>query len=114
MKNSADHGGCYPQRLKDNTLLDLQNSSYPTQPHSIIANYATPSSGIPGNIRRVTCIFWYKHEHFGECLYQENTSDEWDIPRLYRKKALHNYFIPCHRKYSGQMGRLGDCTVQLQ
>ena len=22
-----------------NTLLDLQNSSYPTQPHSIIANY---------------------------------------------------------------------------
>ena len=23
----------------DNTLLDLQNSSYPTQPHSIIANY---------------------------------------------------------------------------
>ena len=35
MKNSADLGGCYPQRLKDNTLLDLQNSSYPTQPHSI-------------------------------------------------------------------------------
>ena len=23
----------------DNTLLDLQNSSYPTQPHSIIVNY---------------------------------------------------------------------------
>ena len=23
----------------DNTLLDLQNSSYPTQPHSITANY---------------------------------------------------------------------------
>ena len=23
----------------DNTLLDLQNSSYPTQPHSIIAKY---------------------------------------------------------------------------
>ena len=30
MKNSADLGGCYPQR---------PNSSYPTQPHSIIANY---------------------------------------------------------------------------
>ena len=28
MKNSADLG---------NTLLDLQNSSYPTQPHSVIA-----------------------------------------------------------------------------
>ena len=42
MKNSADLGGCYPPRpsaLMDNTLLDLQNSSYPTQPHSIIANY---------------------------------------------------------------------------
>ena len=42
MKNSADLGGCYPPRpsaLVDNTLLDLQNSSYPTQPHSIIANY---------------------------------------------------------------------------
>ena len=40
MKNSADLGGCYPPRpsaLVDNTLLDLQNSSYPTQPHSIIA-----------------------------------------------------------------------------
>ena len=34
MKNSADQGGCYPLRLKaevDNTLRDLQNSSYPTK-----------------------------------------------------------------------------------
>ena len=34
--------GCYPPRPSasvDNTLLDLQNSSYPTQPHSIIAKY---------------------------------------------------------------------------
>ena len=41
MKNSADLGGCYPPRPSasvDNTLIDLQNSSYPTQPHSIIAN----------------------------------------------------------------------------
>ena len=41
MKNSADLGGCYPPRPSasvDNTLLDLQNSSYPPQPHSIIAN----------------------------------------------------------------------------
>ena len=33
MKNSADQGGCYPQWPKaevDNTLPDLQNSSYPT------------------------------------------------------------------------------------
>ena len=42
MKNSADLGGCYPPRPSasvDNTLLDLQNSSYPTQPHSIITKY---------------------------------------------------------------------------
>ena len=34
MKNSADQGGCYPQRPKaevDNFLRDLQNSSYPTK-----------------------------------------------------------------------------------
>ena len=34
MKHSADQGGCYPQRSKaevDNTLRDLQNSSYPTK-----------------------------------------------------------------------------------
>ena len=34
MKNSADQGRCYPQRPKvevDNTLRDLQNSSYPTK-----------------------------------------------------------------------------------
>ena len=34
MKNSAEQGGCYPQRPKaevDNTLPDLQNSSYPTK-----------------------------------------------------------------------------------
>ena len=42
MKNSEGLGGCYPpwpSASVDNTLLDLQNSSYPTQPHSIIANY---------------------------------------------------------------------------
>ena len=42
MKNSADLGGCYPPRPSAsvvNTLLYLQNSSYPTQPHSIIAKY---------------------------------------------------------------------------
>ena len=40
MKNSAGRGECYPPRPKaevDNTLRDLQNSSYPTQPNSIIA-----------------------------------------------------------------------------
>ena len=43
MKNSADLEGCYPPRPSasvDNTLLDLQNSSYSSQPHSIISNYS--------------------------------------------------------------------------
>ena len=34
MKNSADRGGCYPPRPKakvDDTLQDLQNSSYPAK-----------------------------------------------------------------------------------
>ena len=34
MKNSAEQGGCYPQRPKaevDNTPRDLQTSSYPTK-----------------------------------------------------------------------------------
>ena len=47
MKNCADLGGCYPPRPSasaDNTLLDLHNSSYPTQPHSIIANYTISST----------------------------------------------------------------------
>ena len=55
MKNSADLGGRYisegviadrprprwitPSASVDNTLLDLQNSSSPTRPHSIIAKY---------------------------------------------------------------------------
>ena len=41
-KNYADLGGCYPPQPSastDNTLLDLHNSSYHTQPHPIIANY---------------------------------------------------------------------------
>ena len=55
-------------------------------------NYATLPSGIPWNIPRVTCIK-------GECVYQENTSDEWDIPQLYHEKGLYNCFVPRHRKH---------------
>ena len=41
MKNSTDLRGCYPPRSSasvNNSHLDLQNSSYPTRPYSIIAN----------------------------------------------------------------------------
>ena len=43
MKNYGDLGGCYPPRptaSTDNTLLDLHNSSYDTQPHSLIVKYS--------------------------------------------------------------------------
>ena len=46
MKNSADQGGCYPQRPKaeaDNTLRDLQNFSYPTK-----AEFSNCGSWPPG------------------------------------------------------------------
>ena len=36
-KSYAGLGGCSAE--VDNTLFDLHNSSYPTQPHSLIANY---------------------------------------------------------------------------
>ena len=42
MKNYEDLGGCYPPRptaSTDNTLLDLHNSSWDTQPHSLIVKY---------------------------------------------------------------------------
>ena len=41
MKNSTDFRGCYPPQPSasvNNSHLDLQNSSYPTRPYSIIAN----------------------------------------------------------------------------
>ena len=44
MNNYGDLGGCYPPpptTSTDNTLLDLHNSSYDTQPHSLVVNYAT-------------------------------------------------------------------------
>ena len=31
--------GVKPKAKVDNTLLDLHNSSYPTQPHSLIVKY---------------------------------------------------------------------------
>ena len=43
--------------------------------------------------------FWYTHEPLGEGIYQANASG---YSMVYDKTALHTYFIPCHRKYSGQ------------
>ena len=58
MKNSVDLGGCYPPRplaSVDNTRLDLQNSSYPTQPHSIIiiANYTVSLEKLNNSLEKL-------------------------------------------------------------
>ena len=56
------------------------------------------SSGIPWNIPPVTCTFWYTHEALCECVYQENTSDEWDIPWLYSGQqgiSMHDGKVRC-------------------
>ena len=75
MKNSADQGGCYPQRPKtevDNTLRDLQNSSYHTKAEFnnyfvIHSNYFPCSPSIIGflgqlfnNLQRAVLLtsFW--------------------------------------------------------
>ena len=61
-------------------------------------SYTALSSSILWNVPQVTCIFWYTHKPLGKSVYQENMSQEWDIPRLDLEKGLRNYFIPCYRK----------------
>ena len=63
-----------PSASVDNTLLDLQNSSYPTQPHSIIANstFEQPGHGVlidkylnasvsTGSCHLVSLWLWSRH-----------------------------------------------------
>ena len=58
MKNSADQGGCYPQRPKaevDNNLRDLQNSSYPTKAE--ITQPCPQVFSVNGSISAAGCTF---------------------------------------------------------
>ena len=60
MKNSADLRGFYPPRPSasvDNTLLDLQNSSYPTQPYSITAKYLMNDFNFPKQTLSLAGVF---------------------------------------------------------
>ena len=55
MKNYGDRGGCYPstpQAEADNSLRELNNSSYGTQPHSLIVKYS--GNGAPVATERIT------------------------------------------------------------
>ena len=101
------------REISSSTLKEkFHISMCPYSPYIYSTSYATLSSGMPWNIPRVPCIFWFSQEPLGECVYQENTSDEWGIPWLYHEKVLHNYFIPCHRKYSGQQGQHDQCEIR--
>ena len=75
MKNYADLGGCYPPQPSasaDNTLLDLHNSSYHTQPHPIIAKYFKVPDSYP-----VAIYLFSKQEWLGasEALRKQVNSD---------------------------------------
>ena len=67
MKNSADLEGCYPPRPSvsvDNALLDLRNSSYPTQPHSTIAKYRAWPELVPRiALLRLPCLINHKESN---------------------------------------------------
>ena len=83
MKNSADPGGCYPPRPSasvDNTLLDLQNSSYPTK-----AEFPeTKSRGIFTNI----------HEPEANNCFSIITQVIIEIPK--QLKECYNFSSICH------------------
>ena len=62
MKNYGDLGGYYPPRptaSTDNTLLDLHNYSYDTQPYSLIVKY------IFGKNICNRLVAMYDHKRFG-------------------------------------------------
>ena len=77
MKNSADLGRCYsprPSASVTSALLDQQNSSYPSQPHSIIANY--------------TCFgnsAWHVNyfSHFLNCFVEQSDGIHYLAPSLH-------------------------------
>ena len=69
MKNYGDRGGCYPSRPQaeaDNSLRELNNSSYDTQPHSLIVKYS--GNGAPVATERITAdlkpFFWDEKRMF--------------------------------------------------
>ena len=80
------------------------------------------SSGIPWNIPRVTYIFSVYTQAFRRVLIPRKFKWSVGYPMVYHERALHNYFIPCHWKYSDQHnecdiraahdGKVGCNTVQ--
>jgi len=73
--------------------------------------YAMLLSGIPYNMPQVTCIFLvYTHAFSQVWLRQVKAKGQVRYSRVFHEKALHNYFIQSHRKYSEK--EVGCNTVE--
>ena len=99
MKNSADLGGCYPPRPSayvDSTLRDLQNSSYPTQPHSVIAKYV--------------CFVHCQDQKRKPG--QKHTTKTYPTLMFFHPSFLYTYpFYLLPSYYSQNLSRCVDCTL---
>ena len=83
--------------IKEHQLdLSLNSSTY-----NKCKSYAMLSTCIPWNIPEVT---WYLQEPLQASVYTEKIQVTSGIlnSMVYQKRALHNYNVSCHIKYSGQ------------
>ena len=89
-------------------ISNLRNKKNKKNRH-IYTSYATLSGGLPENFRGI-----YHESLTCNCIF---LCFRGMLSRLYHEKGLHNYFIPGHRRYSGQIRKLGviqmNCTRSM-
>ena len=51
---------------------------------------------------------YFRVVYVGECVYQENVSDKWDIPQLYHEKGFHS----CLSTFSRVAVKLPDTDIE--
>ena len=73
-----ESGGRVRYKLHVTASTELYPKIYPS--------YTTLSSGIPWTIPRSIVFSRYTYEPLGERVYQETTSDKWDIP--YHERSI--------------------------
>ena len=92
MKNSADLGGCYPpwpSASVDNTLLDLQNSSYPMKAEFNNCLKYQYFTDIPRQILKTMTIFHVVWQTNTKCFVKRG-STPMSNPYSF---IYHNYFL---------------------